>query len=105
MHPDRLDQHRPAIFVVTRVVDELKVERIVDAAPRVQIVVALENVFAGVVQLAVAQQEAEAAKLQIVLVIFFYGVGDEGEAELVEGARPRSAGVVAAELKVWSTSV
>ncbi len=91
MHPDRFNQHRPAILVVAGVVDVLQVERIVDASPRVQVVVALENVFAGVVQVAVAQEEAEAAELQIILMIFLDGVRDEGQAELVVRARPRAA--------------
>ena len=52
-----------------------------------------------VVQVAVAEQEAEAAELQILLVVFLDGVGDEGHAELVVGPRPAAAGVVAAELE------
>jgi hypothetical protein len=39
-----------------------------------KVVIPLENVFAGVVQFAVAEQEAEAAELQVVLVIFLDGI-------------------------------
>ena len=98
MHADGLNQNRPAIFVVARMIDELKVERIVDSAPRVQIVVALENVFAGVVQFAIAQQKTETAKLQVSLMIRLDRIRNKSHAELVVGARPRSAGVVAAKL-------
>jgi hypothetical protein len=98
MHPDGLNQHRPAIFVISRVVDELKVERIVDSAPRMQVVVALEDVFAGVVQLAVAQQKAQTAKLQVRLMIRLDSIRNKSHAEPVERARPRSSGIVAAEL-------
>ena len=66
MHPHRLDQNRPAILVVAGMVDVLEVERIEEAAPGVQVVVALQNIFAGVVELAVAEQESEAAELEIV---------------------------------------
>ncbi len=97
VHAHRFNQHRAAILVVAGVVDVLEIERVIDAAPGVQVVVALQNVFAGVVQFAVAEEKAEAAELQVVLMIFFDGVGDEGQAELVVGARPRAAGVVAAE--------
>jgi hypothetical protein len=54
MHADGFDQHRPAVFVVPRVIDVLQVERIVDPPPRMQVVVPLQNVFASVVQIAVA---------------------------------------------------
>src|SRR5882757_3495026 len=80
-------------------VDELQVEGIVEAAPGVVVVVALEDVLAGVVQVAVAEQEALATELQIGLVIFGDGVGDDTQADLVVGARPGAAGVVAAELE------
>src|ERR1700704_5980499 len=99
MHADGLNQNRAAIFIVARVVDELKVERVVDSAPRVQVVVALKYVFARIVKFAVAQQKAEAAKPQVFLMILFDGVRNEGHAKLVVRARPRSAGVVPAELE------
>jgi hypothetical protein len=49
MHPDGFDQHRAAVLVVARVIDVLQVERVIDSAPRMQVVIALENVFPGVV--------------------------------------------------------
>jgi hypothetical protein len=49
----------------------------------VVVVVGLEDVFASIVEIAVAQQEAQAAESQIVLVIALNGVGDEGRAEFV----------------------
>ncbi len=97
VHADGFDQHRAAVLVVAGMIDELQVKRVVDSAPGVQVVVALEDVFAGVVQVAVAQQKAQAAIAQIVLVIALDGVRDEGDAELVVGARAGVAGVVAAE--------
>ena len=60
VHADGGDEHRAAVLVIAGVVDELGVERVVDAAPCVEIVVALQNIFAGVVQLPVAEQEAQA---------------------------------------------
>jgi len=79
------------------VVDGLEVERVVDAAPRVQIVVSFDDVFATVVQFAVTEQETEATVGQVVLVVFLDGIADEGHAQLVVGAGPSASGVVAAE--------
>ena len=62
-----------------------EVERVEDAAPGVQIVVALQNVFACIVQVAVAEQKAEAAELQIVLVILFDGVETKARPTLSYG--------------------
>ncbi len=88
MHPHRLDQNRPSSLVVAGMVDVLQVEGVVDPAPRVQVVVALDDVFAGVAELAVSKQESEAAEREVGLVIALDGVGDEGYAELVVRARP-----------------
>jgi len=59
VHPYRFDQHRTAVLVVAGVVDVLQVERVVEAAPGVDVVVAFEDIFASVVQLTIAQEEAE----------------------------------------------
>ncbi len=54
-------------------------------------VVGLQNVFAAVVQVAVAEEETESSGGQIVLVIFFDGVADEGDAGAVLLAVPPCA--------------
>ena len=54
VHADSFDQHGAAALVVAGVVNELRIERVVDAAPGVEIVVSLEDVLASIVQLAVA---------------------------------------------------
>ena len=76
----------PRSLVVAGVVDVLRVESVVNAAPRVHVVVALEDVFARVVEVAIAEQEAKAAKLEILLVVALDGIRDEGDANLVVGA-------------------
>src|SRR5665213_1883904 len=103
MHANGLHKYWAAVLVVARVVNELAVERVIQPTPRMNGVVALEDVLARVVQLAVSQQKAQAAQLQILLMIALNGVGDEGEAEFVvrtvwqaeEAIRKR---IVAAEL-------
>ena len=72
----------------------LHVERIKQAAPEVPGVVALHDILAAVVEVAVAEQEAEAAQFQVVLVVPFDSVRDEGEADLVDRAMPAGSGIV-----------
>jgi hypothetical protein len=55
VHANGFDEDWPAILVVARMVDELYVECIKDASPDMQVVVAFEDVFASVVQVAVAK--------------------------------------------------
>ncbi len=47
----------------------LNIESIEHAAPGVAVVVAFDDIFAAVVEIAVAEQEAETAELQIFLVV------------------------------------
>ena len=62
-------KHGAAVAVVSGVIDVLRVERGVDAAPHVQRVLGFDDVLASVVQCAVAEQEAHAAQGQIFLVV------------------------------------
>jgi hypothetical protein len=94
---DGADPDGAAVAVVAGVVDVLHIERVEHAAPGVVVVVAFDDVFAAVVEVAVAEQEAEAAEFQILLVVGLDGVGDDGEADLVDGAMPAGSGVVGAE--------
>ena len=50
MKPEGRHKHRPAVAVVTGIVNVLQARRDVDAAPHMGGVVALDNVFAAVVQ-------------------------------------------------------
>ena len=59
VHADGFDQCWPTIFVVAGVINELKVKCIKKTAPRVQVVVAFDDVFPAIVQLAIAEQKAE----------------------------------------------
>src|SRR6185312_2745626 len=83
MHADGFDEDRAAILVVAGMLDELAVEGVEEAAPGVHGVVALEDIFACIVQMAVTEEKAKAAELEVVLVVALDGIGDECEAELV----------------------
>src|SRR5258708_9803395 len=93
MRPAGFDWYWDGVFVVAGVGYELGVEGVVEAAPDVEVVVALEDVFAGAVELAVAEEEAVAAVAEVVLVVALDGVADEGEADLVVCAGAAAAGV------------
>jgi len=49
--------HRTAVAVVAGIIDVLQVERAIHASPDVDRVKHLENVFAAIVQMAIAQQK------------------------------------------------
>ncbi len=99
MHPHRLHQHRPAVLVVSRVVNVLSVQRVIHPAPRVDSVVTLQNVLARIVQLPIAQDEAQPTQLQILLVVALDGVGHKSQPNLVVSPPPTPAGKVAAKLE------
>src|SRR5437879_3710293 len=56
VHAYGFDEDRSTVFVVARMIYELHVESVKDTAPGVQGVVALQDVFASVIQIAVAEQ-------------------------------------------------
>ena len=85
------DQDGAAVAVVAGIVDVLDAGGEINATPDVDGVVGLEDVFAAVVESAVAEQKAEAAVREIVLVILLDGVGDEGDAGAVLLAMPPCA--------------
>ena len=94
MHPQRRDQRRAAVFVVAGVVDKLCVQRIINAAPSMKVVITLQDVLACIVQIAVAKQKAQATEAKVVLVIALDRVGYEGNADLVVRTRERAAEIV-----------
>ena len=91
MGAERGDEHGAAVAVVAGVIDVLQAGREVDAAPDVGCVVGLHDIFAAVVETAVAEQEAEAAIGEVGLVILLDCVGDESDAGAVLLAMPPGA--------------
>ena len=85
------DDDGAAVAVVAGIVDVLHAGREIDSAPDVHGVVRLEDVFAAVVEVAVAEEESEASGGEIVLVILLDGVADEGDAGAVLLAMPPGA--------------
>ena len=67
---ERGHQHRAAVAVVAGVDDMLQAGREIDAAPHMDRVVRLHDIFAAVIESAVAEQEAEAAIGEVGLVVF-----------------------------------
>jgi hypothetical protein len=63
------DEDRAAVAVVAGIVDVLQAGSNVDAAPKVGSVVGLHNIFAAVVESAIAQEEAETAVGEVGLVV------------------------------------
>ncbi len=85
------NQHRAAIAVVAGIDDVLEAGREVDPAPRVHGVIGFQDIFAAVVEAAVAEKKSEAACREIILVILLDGIADEGEAGAILFAMPPSA--------------
>jgi len=71
------------------------VDGIEHAAPMRARCKAFYDIFAAVVEFAVAEQEAESAlNFKIFLMVALDGVGDDGEADLVDRAMPTGSGIV-----------
>jgi hypothetical protein len=58
--------HRPAVAIVTGAVNVLDIEGKVKTLPDMPVVVAFLDIFAAVVEAAVAQQEPQPAILQVI---------------------------------------
>src|ERR1700747_2588946 len=99
MQSQSRDQNGTAVTVITRAGDALNVDRAVDAAPEMDIIVLLEDVFPPVGEVSVAQQEAEAAEFEIFPVVAGNAVGHKCEANFIVPAMPTVAGVIRAQQK------
>src|SRR5580704_11878867 len=91
MGAERRDNHGPAIAVVSRIVDVLHARSQVNAAPHVDGVVGLDDILPAIVQLAIAEEKAEATIGEVGLVIFADCIGDESNACPVLLAMPPGA--------------
>src|ERR1700719_295194 len=85
---DARNQHGAAIFVVARIIDVLQVERHEETAPQMCGVEGFNNFFGAVGEAGVAEEEAEAAEREILLMGFDNSIGDERHAGAVVVAAP-----------------
>jgi len=83
MHAQGANPGRAARCVVAGILDVLHIEGVEEPAPGMHGVVAFDNRLAAVAEIAVAQQEAQPAELEIPLVVLLDGVGDESESHLI----------------------
>ena len=88
MEAEPWNPHRAAVPVVTRVIDVLQIGSDEKAAPQMRGIVALDDFLSAVVQTAIAQQKAQPAELQVVLVIGGNSVGHKRYSGLVQFAMP-----------------
>ncbi len=63
------------------------------------VIVTFDDILATVFEVSVTEQKAQASVVEVVLVISLDGIGDEGEANLIDGAMPAGAGIIGAYLK------
>ena len=100
------NRDRAAVLVVAGIVDVLQIKGSEETAPEMRGVEALEDFLRGVGKAAVAEQEAQPAESQILLMCGDDAVGDEDGARAVVAPVPGIAGREAAELRaVRSSSV
>ena len=88
MHPERGHKHRTAVAIVTRIGDALQTRSHIEAAPDVGCVIALNDIFAAIMQRTVTQQETQSSVCQVVLVIPGNSAGDQGHTRAVLPAMP-----------------
>src|SRR6476660_2312631 len=84
----RRHNHRAAIAVVAGVVDILETRGRINAAPNVQGVVHLYDIFAAIVETAITQQKSRAAEREIFLMIPRNAVGNKGDAGAIQCSSP-----------------
>src|SRR5580704_2319469 len=80
MRPKRRHHHRPAIAVVTWIIDVLHSGSDIDSAPNVCGVKRFDDVLSPVIEFSVAEEETEPAVRQVDLMIFLDPVCHEGRA-------------------------
>jgi hypothetical protein len=89
--PQAGDNYRAAVAVVAGIDDVLHSRREIDSAPDMRRIVGLENVFAAVVQMAIAEEETQSTIGQIILMVFLDSVGEESDAGAILLAMPLGA--------------
>ncbi len=95
MEAERGDEDGAAVAVVAGIVDVLQAGGEVNAAPDVGCIVGFDDIFAAIVEAAIAEQEAESAIGEVILVVLLDSIGDECDASAVLFAMP--PGTVGAE--------
>jgi len=99
MRAERGHYHRSTIPVVSGIVDVLQAGRQIDSTPNVNRVKGLHDVLTTVVQVAIAEEKAEAPIGEIDLVIFLDCVGHEGNACPILFAMPPGASRAKSEVE------
>src|ERR1035437_6845879 len=77
---ERGDDDGATVAVIAGIGDVLHAGRQINTAPHVNGVIGLEDVFAAVVEVAVAEEESEAAAVEVVLVILLDRIPHEAHA-------------------------
>jgi hypothetical protein len=89
--------HRPAVTVVSRIVDVLKIDPAENAMPEMRIVVALDDGLSAVGQSPISQQKAASTKFKIALVVRRDSIGDERGPNFILFAPPTVAREIRAQ--------
>src|SRR6266478_9754316 len=99
MEAQRGHHYRSPVPVVARIVDVLHAKRRVNPAPHMERVVALNNVFAPVVESPIAQQKARSAKREVLLMIARDAIRNKHQTRAVELSMPPLAVRTGADLR------
>src|SRR5262249_1349427 len=91
VHSYRRNEHRAAIAVVGRVEDFLKIARDEDPLDYGQVVERFQDVFGPVMELAVADDEVQAAGSQVFVVGLLQAIDSQGQTNLVVRPAPGCA--------------
>src|ERR1700676_540290 len=88
MQAEGWGKHGAAVAIVARVADVLRIDGSEKTAPHVQRVVTFQNILAPIIQVAVAEDKAEAAEGQVLLMVARNSIGNEGQARTVQLSFP-----------------
>src|SRR5271155_4300400 len=81
----------PPVAVIPRILHILQVKGWIDASPEVQRVIALDDIFAPVIQPAVPQKKPETPIAKVESVIMADSVADEHQSHAIRSSAPPSA--------------
>src|SRR5271170_6533021 len=89
VRPERRDQNRPSILVVSGINNILQIRAQLESSPHMRSVIALYQVFAAVSQSSIPQNKTEPAQGKVLRVYGGNGIGCEGDSGAVEVPLPR----------------
>src|SRR5712691_9909101 len=99
MKPQRRYDYRPAVPVVSRIIDVLQAKRREYSSPKMERVISLDNIFAAVIETAIAKQKAMAAEREVLVMIARDAIRNKNQTGAIEFSIPPLSVAAGADLR------